>query len=124
MAASPTPIDACPMVADAHRRNQRDDLELAALERCAGLKPANPDFELFLGQALLRAGRPAEARQAFERGLALSPDYADLHLLLGIRQFADGQPPLARASFERFLALAPDRRAEVASWLTRTRRAK
>ena len=123
-AASPTPIDGCPMIAEAYRRDQREDRALIAFEWCAGLKPSNPDFELFFGQALLRAGRNAEARAAFERGLALSPGYADLHLLLGIRQFAEGQLRSARSSFERFLVLAPDRRDEVAPWLDRTRPVK
>lgn len=120
MATSPTPIDACPMVADAHRRTNRDDLALAAFERCAALQPANPDFHLFLGQALLRADRKAEARRAFEQGLAIDESYPDLHLLIGIHQFDAGEVREARRSFERFLELAPSRRAEVAVWLERT----
>jgi len=120
MEVSPTPIDACPMVADAYRRTNRADLSLAALERCATLKPANPDFLMLLGQALLKANRAAEARRAFERGLEIDASHPDLHLLLGVRQFADRQFGDARASFERFLALAPKRRAEVAIWLERT----
>ncbi len=120
MAVTPTPIDACPMVAEAHRRNGREDHALAAFDRCAGLQPANPDFLVFLGQALLRADRKAEARAAFERGLAIDASYPDLHLLLGIRQFDDGERREARVNFERFLALAPERRDEVAMWLERT----
>jgi len=120
MAASPTPVDGCPMVAEAHRRNHREDLALVAFEKCASLPPLNPDFMLYLGQALLKANRNAEARQAFERGLAVDNTYPDLHLLLGIRQFDDGQFHEARASFKRFLTLAPTRRDEVAAWLTRT----
>jgi tetratricopeptide (TPR) repeat protein len=124
MATSPTPIDACPMVADAYRRMKRDDQALDAFARCAVLEPANPDFYLQLGQALLRAERKAEARQAFERGLEIDASYPDLHLVIGIRQFDDGQLPEARASFERFLALAPERRDEVAVWLERTEKAR
>jgi cytochrome c-type biogenesis protein CcmH/NrfG len=120
MTTSPTPIDACPMVAHAYRRINRADQELDALKRCAALQPSNPDFELQLGQALLRAGHNAEARQAFERGLQIDAAYPDLHLLMGIRQFDDRQHAEARVSFERFLALAPERRDEVAIWLERT----
>lgn len=121
MATSPTPIDACPMVAEAHRRANRDDLSLAAFERCAALQPANPDFPLLHGQALLRADRKAEARRAFELGLSIDASYPDLHLLLGILQFDAGEVGPARESFERFLALAPSREDEVAVWLERTR---
>ena len=120
MANSPTPIDACPMVAEAYRRTNREDLALAAFERCARLGPANPDFLLFFGQALLRADRKAEARRAFEVGLEIDASYPDLYLVLGIRQFDEGQVREARVSFERFLALAPGRRDEVAIWLERT----
>lgn len=124
MTTSPTPIDACPMVAQAHGRANRDDLALAAFEQCAALLPVNPDFLVYLGQSLLKANRKAEARQAFERGLEVDEAYPDLHLLLGVRQFDDGQIREARASFERFLALAPNRRDEVAVWLTRTERTR
>ena len=120
MTVSPTPIDACPMVADASRRIGRDDQALAAFERCAAFEPANPDFLVFLGQAMLRADRKAEARAAFERGLAIDESYPDLHLLLGIRKFDDGELKDARVNFERVLALAPERRDEVAVWLERT----
>ncbi|MDQ3168603.1 MAG: tetratricopeptide repeat protein [Acidobacteriota bacterium] len=120
METSSTPIDACPMVAEAHRRSHRADLEVDALERCAGLSPPNPDFYLFLGQALLRAGRGTAAVSAFKKGLALAPSYPDLHLQIGIHEFGGGHKREARASFERFLALAPERRDEVAVWLART----
>lgn len=124
MVTSPTPIDACPMVAIAYRRLNRADQELDALTRCAAFQPPNPDFQLQLGQALLRSDRKAEARQAFERGLEIDASYPDLHLVMGIRQFDDGQHQEARVSFERFLALAPERRDEVAVWLERTEKAK
>ena len=120
MALSPTPIDACPMVAHAYQRAGDSAQELAALERCSSLPPLDPDFLLMLGQALLRADRKVEARQAFERGLELDSRYPDLHLLLGVRQFDDREPAAARRSFERFLELAPSRRDEVAAWLKRT----
>jgi tetratricopeptide (TPR) repeat protein len=120
MALSPTPVDACPMVAEAHARAGDSARELAALERCASLPPVNPDFLLMLGQALVTRDRTVEARQAFERGLDVGRDYPDLHLLLGIRQFADGERAAARRNFERFLQLAPSRRQEVAVWLQRT----
>jgi len=120
MAASPTPVDACPMIADAYMKSGDRGRALTAIERCASLPPLNPDFLLSLGQALLEADRTAEARQAFERGLAIDDRYPDLHLLLGVRQFADSDVAGARVRFERFLQLAPERRAEVEVWLQRT----
>lgn len=124
MAVTPTPIDACPMIAEAYQRAGRADAALAAIERCAALPPVNPDFLVLQGQALLQMGRPADARRAFERGLAIDQSYPDLHLLLGIRQLDDGELPEARDSFARFLELAPGRRAEVEVWLQRVGKAK
>jgi tetratricopeptide (TPR) repeat protein len=124
MATSPTPIDACPSVAQAYDRAGRPELAIAALERCASFQPVNPDFLVYLGQALIAAGRKADARRAFERGLQIEPRYPDLHLLLGVRQFDEGELKAARRSFEKFLTLAPERRAEVAVWLDRTARAE
>jgi len=122
MAASPTPVDACPMIADAYRRADDGVRAHGALERCASFLPINPDFLLSLGQSFLKSDRKAEARQAFERGLAVDEKYPDLHLLLGVRKFDDRDLPGARASFERFLELAPERKAEVEVWLERTER--
>ena len=120
MAASPTPVDACPMIAEAYQKANDPARAHAALERCASLPPVNPDFLLSLGQSFLKADRKAEAREAFERGLAVDEKYPDLHLLLGVRKFDDGDRSGARVSFERFLQLAPERRAEVEVWLQRT----
>jgi tetratricopeptide (TPR) repeat protein len=124
MATSPTPVDACPMVAEALVAAGRRAEAVAAYETCASLPPVNPDFLVFLGQLHLEDGRPAEARRAFERGLELSVSYPDLHLLLGIRQFADGEPAAARANFLKFLELAPERREEVQVWLQRAEGAR
>jgi len=121
MAASPTPVDACPMIAEAYEQAGAADRALATFERCAALPPLNPDFLLFLGQALLKADRKAEARAAFERGLVVDRTYPDLHFLLGIRKFDDGERAGALESFETFAQLAPQRRAEVDVWLERAR---
>jgi tetratricopeptide (TPR) repeat protein len=120
MAASPTPVDACPMIAEAYEKAGDPAKARSALERCASLPPINPDFLLSLGQSFLKDDRKADARQAFERGLAVDETYPDLHLLLGVRKFDDGDHAGARVSFERFLQLAPDRKAEVEVWLQRT----
>ena len=120
MAVSPTPVDACPMVAEAKRRAGDTDAALASLEKCASLPPLNPDFLLELGQELLKLDRKAEARRAFERGLDVDRTYPDLYLLLGIRQFDDGEKAAARKNFEEFARMAPQRKEEAAVWLERT----
>ena len=121
--ASPTPVDACPMIGAAYDRIPDPAGALSAYERCVQVEPQDPDLLLFLGRAYNGAERGPEARRVLEQALAISPDYPDAHLLIGIRNFADGDRKAARASFERFLALAPARQPEVAVWLERTREA-
>ena len=120
---SPTPVDACPMIATAYDRSSDSGRALDAYERCAGAEPQNPDLLLFLGRAYNAANRAQDAQRVLDQALAISPDYPDVHLLLGIRNFADGILRSARERFERFLALAPDRRDEVEVWIERTRQA-
>jgi tetratricopeptide (TPR) repeat protein len=117
---SPTPVDACPMLAVAYERIPDPAGALGAYERCVRVEPQDPDFLLFLGRAYNAAERRDEARKVLEQALAIAPDYPDVHLLLGVRNFADGDLATARARFERFLALAPARQQEVAVWLDRT----
>jgi tetratricopeptide (TPR) repeat protein len=117
---SPTPVDACPMIANAYERISDSIRALDAYERCVGVDPLDPDLLLFLGRAYSAAGQAALAQQVLERALTISPEYPDIHLVLGVRNFADGQLTTARERFERFLALAPQRREEVAVWLERT----
>ena len=119
--ASPTPVDACPMIASAYDRSSDSGRALDAYERCAAAEPQNPDLLLFLGRAYNAANRAEDAQRVLDQALAISPDYPDVHLLLGIRNFADGNLRAARDRFERFLTLAPDRRDEVAVWIERTR---
>lgn len=119
--SSAVPIEACPMLPEAHRAAGDDEAALAATERCVSFDPKNVDMLLALGQAYVRAGRRADARRVLEEGAAYAPRYADYALVLGVLAFADDRVADARAHFERFLALAPDRRPEVAVWLERTK---
>lgn len=119
---SPTPVDACPMLATAYEQAGDSAGALHAYERCVDVEPLNPDLLLFLGRAYNAADRAADAQRVLEQALALAPEYPDVHLLLGVRHFADKHIEVARERFERFLALAPARRDEVAVWLERTRR--
>jgi len=120
-AVSPTPADACPMLAQAYEAANDVTRALAAFERCLDVEPGNPDALLLLGRAYQGAGRGNDARRVLEKAVAISPQYPDLYLLLGVRNYADGYVDVARQQFEHFLELAPGRREEVAVWLERTK---
>jgi tetratricopeptide (TPR) repeat protein len=120
-AVSPTPADACPMLAQAYEAANDVTRALGAFERCLDVEPDNPDALLLLGRAYQAAGRGDDARRVLEKAVAISPRYPDLYLLLGIRNYADGHIDVARQQFEHFLELSPGRREEVAVWLERTK---
>jgi tetratricopeptide (TPR) repeat protein len=119
--ASPTPVDACPMIAAAYERIPDAPAALNAYERCVDVAPDDPDLLLFLGRAYNAAERPEAARQVLEKALAIAPEYPDIHLVLGVRNFLDGELATARTRFDTFVTLAPARRGEAESWLDRTR---
>ena len=118
---SPTPADACPMLAKAYDAAHDAARTLDAYERCVQVEPDNPDALVYLGRAYSAAERGADARRVLEQALSVAPLYPDVHLMLGVREFADGRIAEARSRFERFLELSPERREEVAVWLERTR---
>jgi cytochrome c-type biogenesis protein CcmH/NrfG len=117
---SPTPAEACPMLAQAYDAAKDAARTLDAYERCVQVDPDNPDALLYLGRAYNAAERGADARRVLERAVIVAPLYPDVHLVLGVRDFADGRVAEARSHFERFLELSPERREEVAVWLERT----
>lgn len=53
------------------------DLALEHARKAEGLRPEFPPNSLALGEALVAAGSPAEARREYERALALARDWAD-----------------------------------------------
>jgi len=63
---------------------------------------------LVLGDALLAAGRPADAASAFERAVERSPDLASAHARRGSALAGAGRERAARRAFRRALELEPD----------------
>ena len=56
---------------------ENPDSALAHLTRAAELNPGDPSVQANLGEALLRAGKFADASRAFERALELDPAHLD-----------------------------------------------
>lgn len=63
---------------------------------------------LDIGLALLAAGEPAEAAEAFQAALDLDSDYAAGHYCLGQACEAAGAAERAVAAYHRCLALMPE----------------
>jgi tetratricopeptide (TPR) repeat protein len=81
VAVSPTPIDACPAMADAYvRAVGYTDQALNAFERCVGFDPGNTDMLFYLGRARERAGRAEAAGAAYREAAGVNAQDADSQL--------------------------------------------
>jgi len=79
----------------------------AVLCRAVALGPKDADRRRRWGDALLEAGRPAEAIDAFESSLNLAPDHPDALLGLGLARLRAGAAAAAEAALRRALAQRP-----------------
>jgi arylsulfatase A-like enzyme/Flp pilus assembly protein TadD len=77
------------------------------LEILAPLGEAGLEVERLRGEAALRAGRYAHAREAVERARRLNPGHSQSFVLLGRVAEAEGRRDEAEAAFRRALALEP-----------------
>lgn len=68
---------------------------VAEIDSLIQVQPNNPYFYELKGQALLEAGRPAEAIAPLRRAVALAPTPALIQVLLGQALIATNQPALA-----------------------------
>jgi tetratricopeptide (TPR) repeat protein/TolB-like protein len=86
---------------------EQDREALAELRRAVFLSPYEARAHLLIGQIHLRAGRPADAIDAFKISI-WSEDQAQAHVLLGEAYLKTGDKVRARAEAQRALVMAPD----------------
>lgn len=87
----------------------QDEADVLALHQEAlRHRPNYAPAQVRYGDALLRAGRPAEAGAAYERALALDPQLAKAYRGRGQAQLLSGEGGAAVASLRRSLELQPD----------------
>lgn len=86
---------------------EQDREALAELRRAVFLSPYEARAHLLIGQIYLRAGRPADAIDAFKISI-WSEDQAQAHVLLGEAYLKTGDKVKARAEAQRALVMAPD----------------
>jgi tetratricopeptide (TPR) repeat protein len=86
---APMPGEACPQVAIAYKKQNKDAEALNAYERCYTMEP-NSDNILFYAEALERNGNRAKALTLYELGVKRSPHYADMIVgLARVEMFMD-----------------------------------
>jgi protein O-mannosyl-transferase len=88
-------------------RNRDYRSEISIWQDTVDKRPGNPRAEDGLGNALVTAGRTAEAIDHFERGLQVQPDYVSSHNNLGRALASVGRTTEAIDHYERAIALAP-----------------
>ncbi|MES2753770.1 MAG: tetratricopeptide repeat protein [Pseudomonadota bacterium] len=98
----------------------RFDAGLAELRKAARLSPNWADPLRYEGDALLRAGKPAEARAAYARAAKAAPNWGSLRLIQGRLLTALGDGAGARAAFAAAgrATLTPAERARLAQALS------
>lgn len=85
--------------------------DLAALERCHAVVPADVELSADLGAAYERAARVDEAIALYRKILTLDPSYADVRLRLARLLRQRGDLDGARAEVAAALRVQPNRKA-------------
>lgn len=87
---------------------QQPGASIAELEAYAAARPEDVEALVALGDALLGAGREAEAADRFRAALARDPDNVPSLLAIGTLLLASGRPDVARPLFDRVLSISPE----------------
>jgi tetratricopeptide (TPR) repeat protein len=105
---SPVPIEGCPQIGTAYRRQGLNDRAVDALKRCLQIEERNPDILFALGSAYEAEGERPLAEQTYRKGLALAPNDADLVLGMGRMDLRAGRVATAADAAARVLDRIPD----------------
>src|SRR5258708_23219352 len=104
---APMPGEACPQIAIAYKKQNKDAEALNAYERCYTMEP-NSDNILFYAEALERSGNRAKALALYEVGVKRSPHYADMIVGLARAEMFMDRIPDARKRVLEVLKTSPD----------------
>jgi tetratricopeptide (TPR) repeat protein len=104
--AEPSIAD-CLVLADSPSR------DLAALERCHAIVPADVELAADLGAAYEAAGRPGDAIEMYRRIIEQDPLYADVRLRLAQLLRDRGDESGARSQIDAALTIQPNRRMAI-----------
>ena len=85
----------------------RFDLALAAYQRVCQLEPQEALYRAYVGKALSKLNRRAEAIDQYRQAIRLNPTLAEAHFALGDELLASNQVPEAQQEYERVVELQP-----------------
>ncbi len=104
---APVPIEGCPQVGVAWRKDGQTSKALDSLKRCLAIEPNNPDVLYQLGYTSEHAD-PATSASYYREGLKHQPTNPDLILGLGRIGLNQGRAREATADASRVLSRNPD----------------
>lgn len=85
----------------------RFELTVPMIERVLAARPGDPDILVYLGLALRRTGRHAEAETRYREALARDPNHRPSLAYQGALYLETNRPEMARANLARLVALCP-----------------
>ena len=105
---SPAPIEGCPQIAEAYRKQGMAVKSINALERCLAIDPTNPDSIFNLAHALERNGEIEKSAALYARGFSAAPNYWDLGVGLARARLRQGRVAEARRIAGQIVGQAPE----------------
>ena len=108
VAVAPTPVEACPQIGDAYRKQGLIAQTIDAFDRCLAFEPDDPDMSFYAAHAAEWAGTWDRARNLYARALETHPRHVDLRVGLARVKLHDTEYDAARTEGLAALADAPD----------------
>lgn len=105
---SPTPINACPQIGEAYRKQGLMQETIDACKRCLEFDGDNVESVFFLARACEQAGQMSKAGELYKRGVELSPKFADVQLGLARILMRQGRAAQAKEIAAEVLKENPD----------------
>jgi tetratricopeptide (TPR) repeat protein len=108
MQSSPTPVEACPQLGEAYRRQGLIPETLKACQRCLALDEKNVDSLFFLALAYERSNQLDKATEFYERAVRLYPPYPDTRIGLARVSLRQGKTARAEELISRVYEQTPN----------------
>ena len=110
LAVAPTPVEACPQIGDAYRKQRLFPQAIDAFNRCLAFDPDNPDMLFYAGHAAEWEGTWERAAELYGRALAMDARHIDSRIGMARVKLHKAEYDAARKEGLAALAQAPDDR--------------
>jgi len=105
---SPTPVEACPQIGEAYRRQGLIQETLNACQRCLTMDEKNVDSLFYLALAYERSNQLDKAAEFYERAVQLYPPYPDTRIGLARVLLRQGKAAKAEEIISKVYEQSPN----------------